>query len=64
MAHKRSLLEKMVIEAGGSVKNSVSKDLTCLVIDDICSTSSKATAAKKFGTRLISEDEFLLLVNG
>lgn len=62
MNTKRPLLEKMVADAGGDVKSSVGKSLTYLVIADVNSTSSKAVAARKFGTKLISEDEFLDLV--
>lgn len=62
MKMKRPLLEKMAAEAGADVKNSVGKGLTYLVIADPSSTSSKAQAARKFGTSLISEDEFLDLV--
>lgn len=62
MTTKRPVLEKMVADAGGDVKSSVGKSLTYLVIADVNSTSSKAVAARKFGTKLISEDEFLDLV--
>ena len=56
------ILEKMAAEAGADVKNSVGKGLTLLVIADPNSSSSKAQAARKMGTRLISEEEFLDLV--
>jgi len=62
MKMKRALLEQMVIDAGGNVKSSVGKSTTYLVIDDVNSTSSKAVNAKKFGTKLISEDDFLKLI--
>jgi len=62
MKMKRPLLEKMAADAGADVKGSVGKGLTYLVIADPNSTSSKAQAARKFGTKLISEDEFLDLV--
>lgn len=62
MTNKRPMLEKMAADAGGDVKSSVGKGLTYLVIADPNSTSSKATAARKLGTKLISEDEFLDLV--
>ena len=64
MVNKRSILEKMVCDAGGDVKSSVSKDLNYLVINDPeNSASSKAINAKKFGTQLISEDDFIKMVN-
>jgi DNA ligase (NAD+) len=62
MANKRTVLEKMAIDAGGTVKGSVGKGLTFLVINDLNSTSSKAVNAKKLGTKLVSEDEFLEMV--
>lgn len=62
MKNKRPVLEKMATEAGADVKSSVGKGLTYLVIADPSSTSSKAAAARKFGTTLISEEAFLDLV--
>jgi DNA ligase (NAD+) len=62
MKNKRPVLEKMAAEQGGEVKGSVGKGLTYLVIADPNSTSSKAVAARKFGTVLISEEEFLDMV--
>ena len=59
MKTKRPVLEKMAADAGADVKSSVGKGLTYLVIADPSSTSSKAVAARKFGTVLITEDEFL-----
>ena len=62
MKTKRPILEKMAAEAGADVKNSVGKGLTYLVIADPSSTSSKAQAARKLGTTLVSEEDFLELV--
>jgi DNA ligase (NAD+) len=62
MKNKRPVLEKMAADAGADIKGSVGKGLTYLVIADPNSTSSKATAARKLGTKLISEEEFLELV--
>ena len=62
MKNKRPVLEKMAADAGADVKGSVGKGLTYLVIADPNSTSSKAQAARKLGTTLISEDDFLDLV--
>jgi DNA ligase (NAD+) len=62
MENKRTVLEQMVIDNGGTVKSSVGKNLTYLVINDLASTSTKASAAKKFGTKLISEEQFLKMV--
>ena len=62
MQTPRAQLQKMAEEAGGSVKKSVGKDLTYLVIADPNSGSSKAKAARKLDIKLISEDEFLGMV--
>ncbi len=62
MANKRPVLEKMAADAGADVKNSVSKGLSILVIADPNSTSSKAVAARKIGTQLISEEDFIKIV--
>lgn len=62
MKNKRPVLEKMAADAGADIKGSVGKGLTYLVIADPSSTSAKAQAARKVGTTLISEDEFLDLV--
>lgn len=58
MLNKRKVLEDLVVKNGGQNK-SVGRELSYLVIDDVNSGTSKATAAKKLGTKLISEDEFL-----
>ncbi|MFA5054180.1 MAG: NAD-dependent DNA ligase LigA [Parcubacteria group bacterium] len=62
MKTKRKVLEEMVTIRGGVVKPSVSKGLTYLVLADSSSGSTKAQAAKKYGTECISEDDFLKLV--
>lgn len=62
MKNKRPLLEKMAADAGAEIKGSVGKGLTYLVIADPSSTTSKAQAARKFGTKLISEEEFLGMI--
>jgi DNA ligase (NAD+) len=62
MKNKRPFLEKLAADAGAELKSSVGKGLTYLVIADPNSTSSKAQAARKLGTTLISEDDFLDLV--
>ncbi len=62
METPRGQLQQMVEAAGGEVKKSVGKDLDYLVIADPSSTSSKAQAAKKNGTTLISEEDFLKMI--
>jgi len=59
---KRPILEKMAIDAGASVKNTVGKGLTYLVIADPNSMSTKAVVARKLGTILLSENDFLRMV--
>ena len=58
----REELEELARAAGGEVKGSVSKKVTYLVIPDTTWTSVKVQAAKKNGTRCISEDEFITMV--
>lgn len=62
MKNKRPVLEKMAADVGADIKGSVGKGLTYLCIADPNSTSSKAVAARKLGTTLISEEDFLDLV--
>lgn len=62
MVRKRPDLEAMVISNGGEVKSSVTKKLTYLVLADTSTT--KAASAKKYGTKLLTEDEFLQMVEG
>ena len=62
MKHKRPELEAMVTANGGEVKSSVTKKLKYLVLADTSTT--KAAAARKNGTKCLTEDEFLGLVNG
>ena len=62
MAYKRSELEKMVVDNGGTI-SSVNKTLTYLVQADPNSTSSKSEKAKKFGTKIISPETFLEMLN-
>lgn len=59
---KRSELEGLVAEHGGSVKASVTKGLTYLVLADPTSSSTKAQAARKNGTKCIAEEDFIKMV--
>lgn len=61
MDYKRSDLEKMVVDNGGTV-SSVKKRLTFLVQADPSSTSSKSVKAKSLGISIISPEEFLEMV--
>lgn len=60
---KRAEVEKMIVDNGGELKNSVGKNLSYLIIADPQSASSKAQAARKMGTVLINESQFLELIN-
>jgi len=60
---KRAEAEKMVEDNGGSVKSSVGKGLSYLVIADPTSNSSKAVKARSLGTKCIDEKQFLALIN-
>lgn len=60
---KRAEVEKLIQENGGEVKSSVGKGLNYLIISDPQSTSSKAQAARKLGTILINEMQFLDLIS-
>ena len=59
---KRQDAEKLVKDAGGSAKSSVTKDLSYLVTNDTESGSSKNVKARKFGIPIINEEEFLALI--
>lgn len=58
----RKELHKLVEEHGGEVKKSVGKGLTYLVSSDPDSNSSKAVAARKNGTKIITEEEFMKMI--
>lgn len=58
MENKRSVLEKMIKDAGGNIKSSVGKDTSILIINED-SSSSKAIAAKKLGIKMIDEKQLL-----
>jgi DNA ligase (NAD+) len=62
MSRKRPELEALVTSNGGEVKASVSKKLTYLVAS--AASTTKAAAAQKNGTKILTEDEFLGLVEG
>lgn len=62
MQTPRKQLQSMVAAAGGEFDKSVSKKTNYLVIDDPASGTDKAVAARKLGTKLISEADFLAMV--
>jgi DNA ligase (NAD+) len=62
MVNKRGDLEDMVTSQGGEVKSGVTKKLSYLVMSD--TSTSKAATARKYGTKCLSEEEFLELARG
>jgi DNA ligase (NAD+) len=58
---KRSEAEELVIQNGGETKNTVVKNLSYLVTNEISETS-KFLKAKEQGTKIITEKEFLELL--
>lgn len=61
MDYKRSDLEKMVVDNGGTL-SSVKKGLTFLVQADPSSTSSKSVKARSLGIEIISPEDFLAML--
>lgn len=59
---KRADAEALVKKNGGSIKSSVTKDLSYLVTNDTTSGSSKNVKAAKFNIPIIDENAFLELV--
>ena len=59
---KREVVEQMITENGGDVQSSVGKTTTHLIIADENSQSSKAVSARKNGTKLLNEEQFLEMI--
>jgi DNA ligase (NAD+) len=55
----RDALKKYIEERGGKVVDSVSKNTTYLINNDVNSTSSKNQTAKKLGIPILTEQEFV-----
>lgn len=62
LSMKRADAEKLVKDAGGSIKSSVTKDLSYLVTNDTTSGSSKNKKAASFGIPVIDEKQFMELI--
>jgi DNA ligase (NAD+) len=60
----RKEFQKVVVDLGGSAKDTVSEGLTYLVTNDKDSGSAKNKKADKFGVKIINEEEFLNLIGG
>ena len=59
---KRADAEQLVKKNGGTIKSSVTKDLSYLVTNDTSSGSSKNVKAAKLGIPVIDEKQFLELI--
>jgi len=59
--HSRDELTELVVNNGGSVKSSVGKTLSYLVCED--ESTTKYAKAKKYGVKIISEQEFFDLID-
>ena len=53
----RKTLEDKIISMGGKIATSVTSNTDYLISNETESDSSKFVSAKKFGTKIISEDE-------
>jgi len=60
---KRNIYKKLCEKKGGLVKNGVTKDTDYLVTDNVNSGSGKNKDAKKYDTKVITYDQFGLLLN-
>src|SRR5207237_242606 len=61
-SRSRAELVHLVESNGGRVLSSVTKETTYLVIADPESTSTKAVKARKLGTKLITEEDLVALI--
>ena len=57
MAQKKQTVQKE--QKGGKVTGSVTSKTTCLINNDITSTSSKNKKAKELNVPILTEDDFL-----
>lgn len=58
---KKAEVHKIIESLGGIVKKNVSKDLSYLICEK--QDSNKANTARKYGTKTISEEEFMRMVD-
>lgn len=59
----RKAVQKLILDAGGVVKESVGAGLSYLVTNDQTSNSKKMQKAKKCGVKVISETDLYTLIN-
>lgn len=62
LSKPRKAIEKMIIDAGGSAKSSVTKDTSYLITNDPTTGSSKLKNAKKYNIPVIDEAAFYQLL--
>ena len=61
--NNRDAVKQKIESLGGKVAGSVSKNTNYLINNDVTSTSGKNKKAKELGVPIISEDEFLEMIN-
>ena len=64
MPEKRSFYEKLARDNGYTPADSVTAKLALLVAADVNENSSKLKNARKFGVKIVSLDEFMLMISG
>lgn len=62
LSRPRKAVEKMIMDAGGSPRGSVSKDTSFLITNNLSTTSSKMGKAKKYEIPVIDEAELMRLI--
>ena len=60
----REALAELILSHGGKTAGSVSKKTTALINNDLTSMSGKNKKAKELGIPILSEEDFLKLLNG
>jgi len=62
LTRPRKEIQKFIAEQGGTYKGSIAKDLNYLIIGD-GAKQHKIDKAKKNGTEILTEEEFIVLSN-
>lgn len=60
----REALAELILSHGGKTAGSVSRKTTALINNDLTSMSGKNKKAKELGIPILSEEDFLKLLNG
>ena len=63
LSQPRKAVEKMILDAGGVAKSSVTKTLSYLVTNDSSTGSGKMKKAQKYGVSVINEQDLYNLLN-